>query len=276
MGSAAYWKRIARRAWTNTTTGHQHWKAHIGFRAGAAFIFGTVVFFATLGKDKVMEELQVWAAYTLAAGAALFIWELIRNFFRAPAEMEREAKQTAQAQIDELRERLEQLEDKRSQVLHFDFRPEDNKYLENLESGWIGRVAVKNTSETDAVLNLKTKLVHYWADGVPSYHTLDINLSSYSTDTQTEDVPSRGNVTYNLFRVDGVGRNRTLSLGPRADGSYEVIPLGRYRLKITAFQTNGPRLAQWFLLDVKDSGKPEYRPWKPGDSVHELKKISSA
>lgn len=269
----AYWRRVAARAWRTSiqTLGFESRGRVVTAFLSALAIAAVLLFWGSqdAAGDMALERTVIWA---LAISAFLFAY--VWGFLKAPAGMENEAAEAADAKIEGLNERIEALENERRQILTFDFRPEDNKFFEivnSREGGHyrefrIGRVAVKNLSNSKSVRDLQTTLIHYREDGGKKYNTVDILLSSYSSKQTVEDIPARRNVTYDLFRIKKEGHVPHISLGPLPDGSYKQIPTGRYRLKITASSTDMPPLTGFFLLDVKDSGKVVYGPWRDGDS----------
>lgn len=156
------------------------------------------------------------------------------------------------------------------ELLEFDFRPHDNKYLELVEAPagggvreyMVGRVAAKNSSETETLLAVRTVLINFRREGDVGYTTLDFRLTSYSSGLQTEDVPPRQSVTYDLFRISRENGAIRLELGPDIRGRYRSVPLGRYLLKITASTTKPEvrHLPAFFILDVNERGEVEYGP----------------
>jgi len=268
-----YWIRVFKHAYSQTITKDAYWRSHLGWGAVAAFGIGAALFWYWEGWDKTVEQWNVWIAFSAAAGIFLLIGALLLNIFRAPSDLEHRIKKQYLAKIRRLEDRITHLENSQQQLLEFDFRPEDNKFLQsvfigrNLAPDVVGRVAVKNTSKSLPVSDVETTLIHYWRDGACRYVTTEIPLSSYSTGETRDSIPPRRSITYDLFRISGAD-NKMIALGPRPDGTFERIPTGRYRVKITASSTSTPSLSRFFLLELHPSGEIEYRPWRPGDSKH--------
>jgi len=277
-GFRAYWRRVHRRAFADATR-------TLGLESRAQVVIKSIATIAIIlallfwgSEDASIDEIIVRVAIVscfLISLLGVYAW----NFVGVPSQMEREAQST----INELREHIVELEEDPAAALEFDFRPEDNKFLALSPAGSgtgsaryaIGRVATKNLYDTEPVPNVRTVLIHYRTSGEGPYITLDIWLTSYSSGLQVEDVPPRQSVTYDLFRVGFEDGKYTLDLGPNRAGQYKRVPLGRYRLKITAASTKQgvPHLPSFFLLSLNEHGEVEYGPWRDVDR-HIRRKIN--
>lgn len=271
-----YWGRVHRRAVREAARS-------LGLDSREQIVIKAVVTVAVIGvlsywgsEDAPFDEILSFGArlavLVLLILPAIYLWK----FVKIPPKMEQEAKEEFSEELNFLNQRMTILESEREQILSFEFRGEDNKFLEtvpfqegeNLVGYKVGRVAVKNLSHTTMVRNLRVKLVHYWEDGGPIFQTVDILLRSYSSGDTVEDVGARGNVTCDLFRVPQ-GENTThIDLGPYPNGNYKQIPTGKYRLKITASSADTPSISQFFLLHVKENGEIIYRRWIEAESLH--------
>ena len=81
-------------------------------------------------------------------------------------------------------------------------------------------------------------------------------------------------MTCNLFRVRNKDQISNFELGPYPDGLYKQVPIGKYRLKITASSADTPSISQFFLLDIKANGEIMYRPWREAETTHVMTKPS--
>ncbi len=276
-----YWKRVGYRAYSETT-------ALLGVDSRekivikGIFVVAIILALALFGsKDASTDEMIV--RFTIIAVFVLLILLVYAwKFVDSPPRIESEAAAEANAKISSLQERITALEDERQQILTFEFRPEDNKYLEVVRDTYasrirefkVGRVAVKNLSHAKMVQGLRLTLVHYWEDKAPIYNTVDVLLTSYSSAGTVEDVGPRRNLTCNLFRVRNKDQLSNFEFGPYPDGLYKQVSIGKYRLKITASSADTPSISQFFLLDVKANGEIMYRPWRKAETTHVMTRPS--
>ncbi len=160
--------------------------------------------------------------------------------------------------------------------LRFVYDGKDTKYLETKrilvsrtpKLYQVGRVAVKNDSESESVLKAEITLVHCNKDGVNSPETIDRKLIAPSLGQPILDIHAQRTENFDLFRIRGEGKARGIEFGPFADGSYKTIPAGKYAVKVTASAASMSRIYQMYFLSLDEDQKVTFRPYQQGDTSH--------
>jgi hypothetical protein len=196
--------------------------------------------------DEAIGKVGPWIVLILTVYPIVWTWK----FLKAPAKMD-----------SELRERIAALEARLEPRLAFTWRPNDNKYLERVDSPEgmmepikIGSVAVKNLSERESVRDVEVRLIHYRTDDF--FKSLDRHLLNNSDGQQKVNLHARSEANFNLFRVAENGTS--ISLGPFVGGDATRLPPGRWTLKVTASAENMKRENALFLLEFDSHGNIKY------------------
>ena len=269
MSARAYWRLVAKRA-------AQDARAALLIETGERLVVGAVVAITAIvllwlygsegaSWDAALERMGPWIILILAAFPVVWIWKLI----------------TVAAKMDaDLREEIAVLERQLSPTMGFEWRPEDNKFLEIVESAYtrswsdtsrqqkIGRVAVKNYSHSKSICGVGVDLIHYKHDGSPKYTTIAKRLIACSLGASTVDLHARCEETFDVFSA--THGDDHIILGRFADGSPGVrLPIGKYQLKITALATDMARVDEFYFLSFQGYDHIEFRRWEPGDTFHD-------
>jgi hypothetical protein len=266
-----YWQRACRKAWSYTVS-----ELHLNSRASTTvWLLGTAAVLAGLAflgsKDAAWDEFAVRAILvfvTLGVIPFVFAYKLIQT----PPLLESEANTRSVVLHDALSSRIEQLERRLRPVLQIEFVEHENKHFETIHDGelqyQVGRIAVRNTSNSETVEDVDVTLIHYKKHGESIHTTIDKKLVADSIGQQVVDIHSRRAENFNLFRVRADVPGACLCFGPFPNTSYVKVTPGRYRVKVTASGKSVPRCDAYYLIEALDDGPITFRIWQVGDTEH--------
>ena len=242
-----YWWRVSKRAFSEAAAFFLDSWWHIVI--GAIGIILALIGLYYLGSpDAFRDESIVRVALAVAAILPIPLFFLLK-LVSLPASMEKDATSAANTRHDALAVRVEDLERRLKPSMRFEYNDTDNKFLETttvyLNGGrvreyQIGRVAIRNTSEAESVENVEITLIHYMIDGSDVYKTIDKKLMANSIAEPIVDLHASRAENFNLFRIRDKPNRAHIELGPFVDSSYQQVPLGKYRIKVTASGKGSP------------------------------------
>ena len=249
----AYERRVIRRA-------AHDWLAFFGLPGLGLYLvavaFGFTLVHLFLGQDSMREAIWIWALTAACPALFVLLWYLCRS----SAMIDRDQ----QGRIASLEERL-------APRLKFTWRPGDSKYLERIERtdgtvGYsiIGRVAIKNLSDSDSVRGLEVSLINYRSSDGLAPKTIDKNLINNATAEQRGALHAKREANFNMFKRDS--DSSRLVLGPFVgEPMYDLAP-GTYFLKVTASADNMRREDALFLLEFDAHGAVKFALLAPNDT----------
>lgn len=228
---------------------------------------------AVLGsEDAATDEIIARSGIGVASLLSLFAI-YARGYKTIPEEWDRSS-----------REKISDLEATLVPSIDFEYRPTDNKYLDKVDiknsrghyrKYWVGRVSIKNTSLSETSEDVEVTLVHYREEnGSRPFVTVDKKLVAHSIGRPVVDVHPNRAENFNVFRALDNIPIRTVQLGLFPDETFESLEPGKYVIKVTVSAKSQPHRYQLYFLAFGGSDTITFRPWKAGDTSHDIKETS--
>jgi hypothetical protein len=265
-----YWRHVRLQAYREARdTVRAHWGRAVIVAVGSLI---TVIAVRIFGTEAAWWDDLIATGTWLALVALAFGWLFYQKLQSIPPRMHAEAIKANRLAEQELAELRRQQSEKAKPKLIFDFRPDDNKHLQQRKIErhriiWSGQVSLRNES-TATIKDVMVTMVNIAS--ATELRSLDELLMSDRQRSTRVNINPGTPENFRVFSCRAHSAPSVIWLAPQsADGARdgERVDIGRYRIKLRADASDTPYVFEFYFLEVTVGSTPVFRPWQDDDTL---------